>query len=98
MSDVITYPAPEEDETGAEYWERVRQLGLPFPWEADQSLPPGEVTVAEEWANKDSSTGHYWPYDEATVRRTAANVVGCSIVRRVCWHSAGPWEEVNKDG
>lgn len=92
MSDIITYPAPEEDETGAEYWERVRQLGLPFPWAADQSLPPGEVLVVVQWANK-SDTG-IWQYDEETVRRTAADVAGCSIVRRIHWTSAGPWEEV----
>lgn len=94
MSETVTYPTPEEDETGAAYWERVRQLGLPFPWEADRSLPPGEIEVTTEWANKDTATGHYWPYDEATVRRTAASVSGCTIVRRTVWRSAGPWEEV----
>jgi hypothetical protein len=95
MSDAITYPAPEKDETGAEYWERVRQLGLPFPWEADRSLPPGEVKVIEEWANKDSSTGNYWPCDEAAVKRTAAKVASCTVMRRIRWESAGPWEEVS---
>lgn len=93
MSEITTYPAPEKDETGVAYWERVRQLGLPFPWEADQSLPPGEIQVTEEWANKDPH-GAVWPYDEATVKRVAATVAECSMVRRVVWMSAGPWEEV----
>jgi hypothetical protein len=96
MSDTIIFPAPKEDETGAAYWERVRQLGFPFPREADKTLPPSEVRVIEEWANRDSSNGHYWPYDEATVRRTAANVSSCTVVRRIRWESVGPWEEVKE--
>lgn len=95
MSEI--YPAPEEDETGAAYWERVRNLGLPFPWEADRSLPPGEIKISKEWANKDQY-GIYWPYDEATVRRIAINVEGCTIVCRTVWRLVSPWEEVSKDG
>lgn len=93
MSDIITYPAPDESETGVDYWERVRHLGLPFPWEHDKSLPPGEVQVIEEWANKDS-LGRIWPYDEVTVKRVAADTAGCSILRRIRWESIGSWEEV----
>lgn len=93
MSDAITYPAPEEHETGVEYWERVRQLGLPFPWGADQSLPPGEVEVTTQWAVK---TGNYY---RIRANKSAAYAIAADlraeVVRRIQWESAGPWEEVS---
>jgi hypothetical protein len=90
MSSVASFPTPGEEESGAEYWERVRQLDRPFPWDTDKSLPPGPVIVLEEWATRDSN-GNYWPGDEGVVRMTAAKT-GSTLVRRIRWRSTGPWE------
>lgn len=94
MSDIITYPAPDEGETGVDYWERIRQLGLPFPWERDKSLPPGEIQITEQWGNRVSDTMFVWACQDEDEARRVSEVTGSEIVRKMFWTSASEWEEM----
>jgi hypothetical protein len=91
MSSIANFPPPMDEESGAEYWERVRQLDRPFPWETDKSLPPGSITNSEEWATRDFQGEHWMSGDEELARITAAKT-GTTAVRRLRWVSAGPWK------
>jgi hypothetical protein len=92
MSSITSFPSPMDEESGAEYWERVRQLDRPFPWETDKSLPPGPVTISEEWATRDFQGEHWMSGDEEQARNVAV-ATGSTAVRRLRWVSVGPWQE-----
>ena len=96
MTDNVLFPAPEEDESGAEYWDRIRQLDRPFPWEADKSLPPGRITVSEEWATQDLN-GHRWVCKDEEQAHNIAIGTGSIAVRRVRWMSIGEWQETKDE-
>jgi hypothetical protein len=96
MADMVLFPAPEEDEPGAEYWERIRQLDRPFPWETDKSLPPGRITVSEEWATRDLN-GHHWMCTDEEQAHNIALSTGSVAVRRVRWMSVGEWQEAKDE-
>jgi hypothetical protein len=96
MADMVLFPAPEEDEPGAEYWDRIRQLDRPFPWDTDKSLPPGRITVSEEWATRDKN-GHHWMCTDKEQAHDIALSTGSVAVRRVRWISIGEWQEAKDE-
>jgi hypothetical protein len=93
MSSIASFPPPMDEEPGIEYWERVRQLDRPFPWDTDKSLPPGSVIISEEWATRDSN-GDYWVCSGEKQARNIAVATESTAVRRIRWVSVGPWQEV----
>lgn len=96
----FVYPEQGERETSAEYWARVRAMGLPYPWEWDKAVPPGPITVTHEWSLRDPGIHGVGPVDldstltETQARARVARRPGYTLIRRIKWFAVGEWEEV----
>jgi hypothetical protein len=99
MADVFSYPIQGSDEPDNEYWERVRQAGLPFPWEVgDKVTPPGPISVSYEWSIRppdfDPDIWPTWIASETEARPRLAQYPHWTLTRRVRWVAVGDWEDV----
>lgn len=95
----FVYPEQRDDETGAQYWARVRAMGLPYEWERDKAVPPGPITVTHEWSLRDpySSQGAMvdlaFTTDECEANMMADQRPDYQLVRRTRWTAVGEWED-----
>ena len=95
------YPNELPGETGAQYWARVRAMGLPYKWETDKATPPGPITVVTEWSIRHEGDANgpitelmYVGGDEADARSVYARYPDYILVKRTRWISVGEWEDV----
>jgi hypothetical protein len=91
----FVYPEQTDRETGAQYWARVRAMGLPYEWERDKAVPPGPITVDYEWWTRDAVGMGWQAADEAQARqRLIDEPAQVTLHRRPRWVAFGDWEDV----
>lgn len=89
------YPEPHDHETGADYNERLRRMGYPFPWEKDKASPPGPITVGFEWSTRDPGGLGQDAGNEEQARARLAQRPGHTLHKRLVWRAASEWEAVD---
>lgn len=94
---VFAYPEPGDHETGADYNERLRRMGFPYPWEADKARPPGPITVETEWSTRDPGGAGQLAKSEQQARDRLAQRPGHTLHARTVWRAASDWRQVDPD-
>lgn len=89
----FSYPEQLDHEDGAAYWERVRQMGLPYPWEQDKTTPPGPITVGKEWSTRDPEGEGQLAEDEQQARERLDRRPGHTLHYRWVWRAVGDWQD-----
>lgn len=96
----FVYPEQGDRETDAEYYARVRAMGLPYPWERDKAVPPGPITVTHEWSLRHPRAPGalvdlaFTGTSEADARAMHARRPDYILVRRTRWVAVSDWEDV----
>lgn len=96
----FVYPEQGDHETGAQYWARVRAMGLPYLWERDKAVPPGPITVTHEWSLRDPNSdlgplleGNFVASREDVDLMREAHPEYIRV-RRTRWVAVSGWEDV----
>jgi hypothetical protein len=93
-------PVQGDHETDAEYWARVRAMGLPYLGEWGKTVPPGPITVTHEWSLRDPNSdlgplleGNFVASreDVGLMRDAHPEYI---LVRRTRWVAVSEWEDV----
>lgn len=90
----FAYPEQGDHETGAEYYARVRAMGLPYPWETEKVCPPGPIEVTYEWSTRDSHGVGWLAATEYEARERLMTAPSYTLHRRTRWVALGDWEDV----
>jgi hypothetical protein len=99
MNAIFVYPERQDNEPENVYWQRVCDMGIPFPWETDKAIPPGPIAVTHEWSLRSpDGSGDPLPGMSQENARKLQDYLhpNHTLVRRVCWVAVGGWEDAEQ--